>query len=440
MKSTDHGKTWVSISGNLPANGTVYTFAEDHVNPNLLFAGTEFGVYFTIDGGKKWVQLTSGLPTIAVKDMAIQKRENDLVLATFGRGFYILDDYTPLRTISKESLEAEASIFPVKDALMYIESRERSRGAQGGTFFTADNPPYGATFTYYIKEAFKSLKEKRNEAEKETVKNKTVLHYPTQQELKAEDEEIPPSLLFTIADASGNVVRTLTAPMKNGVQRLTWDLRYPNRSPVNENSGNKSSGLLALPGAYSVSLAKCDRGRTTSLAGPVNFTARVLDNTSLPAESRQALVTLQRKISELQRVVLGVDRAADELSKKLPLLKAALTITPGSDSGMWKEYESISNELRILRRELDGDESLASRNENQSPSIVDRMQTLAYSFYSSTSAPTQTQLNDYEIVSTSIGALIDRLHSLIEERTAALEKRMESVRAPWTPGRLPEWK
>jgi len=209
---------------------------------------------------------------------------------------------------------------------------------------------------------------------------------------------------------------------------------------VNENSGNKSSGLHALPGLYSVSLAKCDRGRTTSLAGPVNFTARVLDNTSLPAESRNALVALQRKISELQRVVLGVNRAAEELSNKLPLLKAALTITPGSDTGMWKEYESISNELRILRCELDGDESLASRNENQSPSIVDRMQTLAYSFYSSTSAPTQTQLNDYEIVSTSIGALIDRLHSLIEERTAALEKRMESVRAPWTPGRLPEWK
>ncbi|MBK7573594.1 MAG: hypothetical protein IPI10_19100 [Bacteroidetes bacterium] len=86
--------TWAAIQGNLPERGSVYTIAEDHVNKDLLFAGTEFGVFFTIDGGMKWTQLKGGLPTIAVRDIAIQTRENDLVLATFGRGYYILDDYT----------------------------------------------------------------------------------------------------------------------------------------------------------------------------------------------------------------------------------------------------------------------------------------------------------------------------------------------------------
>jgi photosystem II stability/assembly factor-like uncharacterized protein len=99
LKSTDRGGSWISIKGNLPANHPVLAFAEDHVNPNLLFVGTEFGVFFTIDGGQKWVQLKGGMPTISVRDLAIQKRENDLVVGTFGRSVYILDDYTPLRTL-----------------------------------------------------------------------------------------------------------------------------------------------------------------------------------------------------------------------------------------------------------------------------------------------------------------------------------------------------
>ncbi len=95
-KSTNKGASWTSISGDLPANGPALSFAEDHVDPDLLFVGTEFGLFFTVDGGRKWVRLRNNLPTIPVRDLAIQERENDLVLATFGRGFYVLDDYSPL--------------------------------------------------------------------------------------------------------------------------------------------------------------------------------------------------------------------------------------------------------------------------------------------------------------------------------------------------------
>ena len=114
LKSTDKGKTWTSISGNLPENGTVHTIEQDLVNPELLFVGTEFGAFFSIDGGKIWTQLKSGLPSVAVKDMVIQERETDLVLATFGRGFYILDDYSPLRILNKELFDSTAYIFPIK--------------------------------------------------------------------------------------------------------------------------------------------------------------------------------------------------------------------------------------------------------------------------------------------------------------------------------------
>ena len=155
-KSNDKGKSWESIAGNLPKNGTVHTIEQDFINPDLLFAGTEFGIFFTTDGGKMWTKLSNGLPTIPVRDIAIQKRENDLVIATFGRGFYILDNYAPLRDIKEELVKKDAHLFPVKDALMYI--RNEGRYGQGASYFKAPNPDYGAVFTYYIKEVPKTLK------------------------------------------------------------------------------------------------------------------------------------------------------------------------------------------------------------------------------------------------------------------------------------------
>ena len=116
LKSTDAGKTWTSIAGDLPENGPVLAFAEDPVNPNLLFAGTEFGAFFTVNGGQKWIQMKGGLPTIAVRDMIVHPREGDLVLATFGRGFYILDDITALRQIRPDKLQQNATLFPAKEA------------------------------------------------------------------------------------------------------------------------------------------------------------------------------------------------------------------------------------------------------------------------------------------------------------------------------------
>ena len=118
FKSSDKGRTWTSISGNLPERGSVYAFEEDHNDANLLFCGTEFGVYFTPNSGGRWKKLGNGLPTILVRDIAIQERENDLVLGTFGRGFYVLDDYSSLRTIENENPKEKAIIYPIRTALM----------------------------------------------------------------------------------------------------------------------------------------------------------------------------------------------------------------------------------------------------------------------------------------------------------------------------------
>src|SRR5207248_11534796 len=169
LKSSDAGRTWNDIKGDLPERGSVLALAEDHKDPNLLFAGTEFDLFFSADGCKKWVRLRAGLPTIAVRDLAIQKQENDLVVGTFGRGIYVLDDYTHLRGIKAETLKSECSLFPVRDALQYIPTRQyggQGKAFLGAAFYTADNPPFGATFTYHLKESLKTKKQKRRDEER----------------------------------------------------------------------------------------------------------------------------------------------------------------------------------------------------------------------------------------------------------------------------------
>jgi photosystem II stability/assembly factor-like uncharacterized protein len=152
-KTTDGGKTWSSINNNLPELGSTYSIAEDHVDKNLLFLGTLFGVYFSNDGGNEWIKLDNGMPPALVMDLDIQRRESDLVVSTFGRGVYILDDYTPLRYMSTETLKKEAEIFPIKDALMFIESHPfgfKGVAFQGASFYSAPNPEIGAVITYYL--------------------------------------------------------------------------------------------------------------------------------------------------------------------------------------------------------------------------------------------------------------------------------------------------
>src|SRR5262249_53060747 len=160
LKSTNGGQSWTSIASNLPANGPVLAIAEDFVNPNLLFAGTEFGLFFSLNGGGTWTQLKGNMPTIPVRDILIHKQMNDLVVATFGRGFYILDDLTPLRAMNASLVGQTASVFPARDSLLYVQERPLGgrRSGQGEAYYAADNPAFGATFTYYLKEKFKTKK------------------------------------------------------------------------------------------------------------------------------------------------------------------------------------------------------------------------------------------------------------------------------------------
>ncbi|MEL7488986.1 MAG: glycosyl hydrolase, partial [Pseudomonadota bacterium] len=173
FKSTNRGRTWTSIAGDLPDRHLVWRVVQDDEAANLMFLATEFGLFFTVDGGEKWVEFNGGAPTISFRDVTIQRREDDVVAASFGRGFFILDDYSPLRAVSEKTLEEEALLFPGRRAWWYIEQHPLAfseGGSQGHSYYRAPNPPFGAVFTYYLKDDLQTLAEARQEAEKDKLK------------------------------------------------------------------------------------------------------------------------------------------------------------------------------------------------------------------------------------------------------------------------------
>jgi len=448
IKSVDRGVTWTSVAGDLPERGQAHMLVEDHVRPELLFVGTEFGLWFTIDGGTKWIELSGGMPTIAVRDVEIQRRENDLVLGTFGRGFYILDDYSPLREVTEELLETDSHLFPVKKAWLFIEEARlglRGKAFLGDDYFTAPNPPFGATFTFYIKEAPKTLKAQRQEAEKKVEEEGGDISYPDWEDLRAEDREEDPVVVVTITDVDRNTVRRFTAPAGSGIQRTTWDLRYPAFNPTSlepQGSGspwdNPPDGPLAPAGEYTVSMALRVNDQLTPLGEPQPFTVELLDMATMPAEDREAAKAFQLKTGRLQRAVLGANRALGEAGDRLAHLKKAVMDTPGADTALRDRARELEVRLEALRVKLSGDRTVASRNEPTPPSITNRLYN-AMGGWSTTMAPTGTHQQSYRVAAELFQPVLADLRQLIEVDLAALEAELEAAGGPWTPGRVPAW-
>ncbi|MBK9098695.1 MAG: glycosyl hydrolase [bacterium] len=439
LVSRNRGSSWESISGDLKEPFVAYAITQDHIKSDLLFIGTEYGVFFTLNGGKKWIQLKGGLPTQAVRDLDIQERENDLALATFGRGFYILDNYSPLRDLDEQSLEQENyKLFPVKDALMFIK-RSATFSSLGSSFFKAENPPFGATFTYYVKEAPKTKKETRQEKEKEFIKDNKPVEYPAWDDLRAEDREEKSYLLFVILDEQGNVVRKLKEGIKQGINRITWDLRYPDTNPVKSVTDKNESGTPVMPGKYSVEMFMSIDGELTKVAGPQSFEAKVLNNTTLPAEDRAAMVEFHKKVAEFNRAVEGALNSVRDLNTKTDILIYAIKRTPDAPNSLMDNALKIKKDTEDILQHLYQDKSLAERNEPVPPTVYDRLNELAWGMWSTTSAPTTTQQNVYKAASEEFEPMLSRIKNLLEVDVKNLEYEMEKYGAPWTPGRVPGW-
>lgn len=437
IMSKDKGKSWTSITGNLPDNLPVFSIVQDQIDKDLLFIGTEFGVYFTKDEGKNWIKFSNGLPTISIKEIDIQRRENDLALASFGRGFYILDNYSPLREVNKEILEKDAYIFKVKDALMYIEDRSKARNSLGESFYRAKNPDFGATITYYIKDNFESLKSKRLKYDRDSTKE---YNYPDYNDLEKEDIENTPYLLFSFKDMNGNIVRRIKQSISKGINRLTWDLRYANTSPLNENTNTqKYSGIPVLPGEYTVEMQKVENGIITDLAGPIKFTAKVLNNTSLPAEKRSDLVAMQNKTFNLNRVIEGTNQYLKNADEQIGKLENTIINFGNSNLNSLKELEDAKTIVYEIRKVLNGNGTLQKYSEAFEPGLNERLGNLVYGFWYSTSSPTKTQLNTISLIENEFNKLEPKLVK-IDNTIDKISNELESKNSPWIPGRVPSLK
>jgi photosystem II stability/assembly factor-like uncharacterized protein len=446
LRSDDRGRTWHSITGNLPDRGWVWSIVQDHVKKELLFAGTEYGIYVTIDGGTRWVKLSGGVPTIAFRDLEIQERESDLVGASFGRSFYVLDDYSALRTIGEQALEKEALLFGVKKALMYVPQRpigDGTKGMLGEAYFVAPNPPFGAVVTYYLKDAVRSTADARREREKAQEKAGKPVGFAGWTALRTEESEEKPEIILTIADQAGQVVRRITGPTAQGLNRVAWDLRYPAVDPTQlevtarEEWEGPPQGPLVVPGTFTVSLAKRVAGVITPLGDPQTFTVESLGLASLDAKNRQALLAYQQRAGSLQRAMMGAAASVNDALRSIQFMKKALTDTPKADPKLGDDVRALEKKMRTALMTLTGDQTKARRSEVVLPSLMDRVS----GQLGSTSPITATVQRDYEIAATGFEKLAEEMRVLVEVDLKAVGDRLEAAGAPWTPGRgVPRWK
>jgi photosystem II stability/assembly factor-like uncharacterized protein len=455
-KSSNRGATWTSISGDLPANHPTLSFAEDHINPNLLFVGTEFGLFFTADGGQKWIRLRNNLPTIPVRDLAIQERENDLVLATFGRGFYVLDNYSALRTVNADVFTRDAHIFPSKTATIAVPETGKSRGSQGEQLWMSENVPDGAIFTYWIREAPRTARQRRQDAARAAEQKKETPRYPTAAELTAEADEEPPQTMLTITDAGGKVVRRLVVPGGRGIHRYTWNLRgVPTTTgggggfgggggggggaDDDDNppafAGGTGGGSFVPPGTYKVAVQRRVGGALTTLGAEQTLTVVADPAAAISPAARTAANDYQDKVGKLQRSFTGALEQANHIKTRTTAIRRALVDSP-ADLKMLDEAARFDQRITAVLRVLRGDETLRGLESGSPSSVQSRVNSAVAGARGLTGAPTGTQLLNYGIAFDELAAEITKLRAL-EPELKKFEQQMEAAGVAYTPGRWP---
>jgi len=447
LKSDDLGLTWTNITSNLPVNSPVITLNQDHKMADLLFAGTESGVFFSADGGVNWIQLKAGLPSIAVYDIAIQERENDLVLATFGRGFYILDDYAPLRNLTPDILQKQGHLFDVKDALHYIQARRGGYGFGSMEYFS-ENRTYGAIFTYYLNNIPKTLKELRQEKEKKLFEEKAPIPIPSMEALMDEEKEIPPVLLFTVKDEAGEIVNSWKVAPQKGINRQSWNLRYPSVAPVSSGKNkfdpleNRQNGLMAFPGKYTVQMALQFRDSTWFESEPRGFNLVPIFGKATDASQKQATLAFRKKAEKMAATIQSAHLLTDKLTVELNQVWQTVHATEQAQGSLVKLIESSLRTLDEIKWDLSGEIPKASPEERIPAKVTmdDRIDAIFSVFGQSGTGITKTQLDMMMILENEIPGILNKLERIADKDMVEIGIMLDAIQAPWTPGRIPKWK
>ena len=407
LRSTDYGKTWSSISSNLPES-SVQVIREHPRQPSLLFVGNEIGAYYSGNGGHSWSRLQYNLPTVPVHDLLIHPRENDLVIGTHGRGIFIIDDITALERLA----EAETSpihLFPVKPAMLFNYNTSYPGGVEGAgslgeRSYSAPNPQFGSTLTYYIKD---SLPRGR-------------------------------TLTLAIFDSTGTRIRDLTVNSKPGLHRATWNLRLA--APYfNPRAGaTQPQGSFVLPGRYTARLALSG----SDSVAPTSVETRVVVHADpliqLSAAEYSALHALRLKAAAEQARVQGVVRTAEQLKDQMTEVKNALKNLTGADS-LSRQATAIERDIDDILLKVRGRQGPAANDADDrnryAPSIQQRVNAVANEIGDVTSPPTQLQRETLDLAMQDLAREVTRLNALITTRVPALNRGLDAAGVPWTSGR-----
>ena len=423
--SRNGGKSWKSITNGIAENNYIWRIVQDHVNPDLMFVGTEFGIYVTVNGGENWKQLKGGLPTISFRDLAIQRQHNDLVAASFGRSFYIFDNYAFLRELNDDDvLDQEAKLFTPRETYLYRprrDGREKS-GSLGGQHFYGKNPEYGVLFDYYIKDKVTTPSEERKKKEKELNKANKDVDFPGWDVLAAEKNETIPQHWMLISDNKGNVIRKLKLANGQGVHRIAWDMTGNSTWPISENAkdnNDQNSGWYVAPGIYSAQMYKVAAGEVTSLGDAVEVRLKPLYKSTLPEKSQVEKDAYQEAYmaAQVRRRILG-KQYTSAVSKTKAMLVAA-NRTNGPFTVELKQLLAIQNSLRVLNEELYGNSAKNAVGEKTHPTLGDRLSAAGSPLWGSSYGPTATAKDGLAIAIT--------LMTDYEQRLSRTEKQLETI-------------
>lgn len=402
FKSTDGGKSWSSISANLPPSAYVQVVREDPKNPNLLYAGTELGLFASYTGGKDWIRLNlKNLPNVAVHDIKIHPRENDLILATHGRSVWIFDDASPIQQMTPETLSRDAHLFPVRPALRF--STRFTRYGIGDKVFVGPNPSYGALITYYL----------QNKPDDKTT-------------FKVE-----------IFDQAGKLVQALNRPAKEkGLNRVAWNLRFGGAEvrqppPEEETPGaGPPRGPQVLPGNYLVRLT----------LGEKKFEERVevrLDPTvNTPLADLQSQLDLTIKLRDMQSSANTALRFLDSIKDQLKHTQTTMkNLNKEPDKEMTKALEDYIKQIDELQ------DKVARRSEGLGipgkSRVSDRVGDLFFSIDGTNAAPTSGQRKYFAEVEPEFRERMAEINKFISETIPQWNEKLKGWNAPTLTTRKP---
>lgn len=441
--SENNGRSWRSLIGDLPKETIVWSIKQDPVDRNLLFLGTEYGVYFSPNKGVNWIKLQNGAPNIAFRDIELHPRDNDLVGATFGRGIYIIDDYSALRNINATLAAKTNTVLPVRDAWWYLPSTPMQAAgmpSQGSMSFRTPNPDFGANIDYYIASVASTARAQRLAKEKEFSKSGQSVPFPGWEQLKQESKDAAPQALVLIKDEFGQNVRWIETSASEGLHRANWDLRYPSSDPINFATpgfvapwASDPQGPIVAPGQYSAQLYLLDDGQLTAQGSAQEFMVKAAPNTASGVNFK-TVAEFQQKGDELSRKISIESSRMSEAGQKLRYMKAALVNTPKAPTELFVRIEQLNDELSELRVALNGDNFQRGYNESTVPGISGRLGTAMGGHSATTQMPTVTQQNDFNLAEQGFNRFIQTTAGFYE-KIASLEEALQKAGAPYTPGR-----